>query len=98
MKKVLVLLTIIGMFAITGCTKSPEAHCAQAMDHVMEMMMKDPSMKKMPKEALAKMKEGFAKKKEEGVKECAAKYDKASVECILGAKEMKEMAKCDKKK
>jgi len=98
MKKVLVVLTIMAMFAITGCTKSPEAHCAQAMDHVMELMMKDPNIKKMPKEQVAKMKEGFKKQKEKGVKECAKDYKKDAVECVISAGSMKDMAKCDKKK
>jgi len=98
MKKVLVLLTIMGMFAITGCTKSPEAHCAQAMDNVMNIMMKGDHIKKMPKEALAKMKEGMAKQKEKGVKECVKDYDKDAVACAIKADTMKAFMACQPKK
>jgi len=52
----------------------------------------------MPKEAVAKMKEGFKKQKEKGVKECAKDYKKDAVECVISASSMKEMAKCDAKK
>ncbi len=52
----------------------------------------------MPKKALAKMKEGFAKQKEKGVKDCVKDYKKDAVACVIDADSMKAMAKCEKKK
>jgi len=96
MKKVLIILSVISMFAIIGCTKSPEAHCAEAMDHTMKIMMDSPEIKKMPKDRIAKMKERFAKGKEKNIKKCVADYDKKAIECVLKASSMKEAAPCIK--
>jgi hypothetical protein len=98
MKNLLVILTIVGMFSVIGCTKSPESHCGEAMDHVMELMMKDPNMKKLPKDKLDKMKERFAKKKEKGIQKCVKEYNKDAVACVIKADSMKEMADCNAKK
>jgi len=97
MKKVLIILAAISMFAVTGCTKSaksPEAHCSEVMEHTMKILMNGPAIKKLPKEKLDKMKESFAKNKAEGVKKCVAEYDKKALDCMLKANTMKEAAPC----
>jgi len=98
MKNVLIVLTLVGMFAFAGCKKSPESHCAKAVDHGMELMMNSPMMKKMPKKDLAKMKEGMKAKKAEGVKECVKDYNKDSVDCIIKADSIEKLGKCNIKK
>jgi len=98
MNKVLVLLIIVGVFTIIGCSKTPEAHCAQAIDHTMGVILKMDHMKKMSKEKVSEWKKDYAKNKAKSVERCARRYDKAFTECAIKAKVMKDLDECKKEK
>jgi len=98
MRKFLVLLTIMGMFTVIGCSKNPKEHCTQAIDHTMKMVLNMDHMKKMSKEKVSEWKKDFAKNKGKSIESCVKRYDKAFTECAIKAKSMKDLDECKKEK
>ncbi len=92
--KNLFLFTVVSVvLMLSSCSKGgPEEQCKKAMDKVMGLMLEDPMMKQMPKEAIEKMKTQMAG--EENIKKCVAEFKQEAMDCVMKASTMADMQKC----
>ena len=103
MKKILFILTVIGLFFTIGCSSSSEVtvkvkshqdYCAEYAEHMIKIMLDSQEMKKMSEEKISQMKEEFIKDKQENIQKCVEDYDKETIDCFLESKNVSEANRC----
>ena len=94
-----VFAAVLGTMAFGAACGKKEATCDNAVDHAMKLMMESDEMKKASPEE-KKMAEGLMSGlKGEMVKECKEKkWDAKQLGCVMDAKAMADLEKCDTKK
>ena len=98
--KVITFTAAVGALAMgAGCGKAAAPTCDNAASHAMELMLSSDEMKKASPEE-KKMAETMMKGlKDEIIKECKEKkWDDKTIKCVIDAKKMDDMEKCDTKK
>jgi hypothetical protein len=94
MKK-LTAFFVLGLTAValTGCGKAAKADCEKAFDHIIEITIAP--MKDLGEDAMKAARDGAAAGKEDFMKQCEGKVSKASVDCVIAAKSLEDITKCD---
>ena len=95
MRKLLVFVALGILTGATGCSQSPESHCEEAMDHMTELLEKDPLFTLASALEQEKATEQLKARQEAGIKKCVAEYDKDMVDCMLKAETKREIFKCN---
>jgi len=94
MKKFTAFIVLgLAAVALTGCAKADKAACEKAFDHVIEITIAP--MKDLGEDALKAAREGAAAGKADFMKECEGKVSKAQVDCVIAAKSLEDVTKCD---
>jgi len=72
--------------------EAPEVQCKKALDKIMKLYFEDPIIKEMPKDNIEKMKAQMSG--EENIKKCLKEFNEETIDCIMKAKQFKDIQKC----
>jgi hypothetical protein len=91
--------TLVGALALTpGCAKGAAPTCDNVGVHFMDLVEGSDEMKKQSPESKAAAESISTSFKEEMVKDCKdKKWDDKKIKCVLAAKKVDEIEKCEQK-
>jgi small lipoprotein (TIGR04454 family) len=94
-KLTLAFLFTSALAALSACNSKPAATCENVGEHIKTMMLSSDELKKQPADQQKVASTMVESLKAELTKECKdKKWDTKTIDCILSAKKMDDMEKC----